>query len=212
MNFTVVKLIMKKEGLGAMIAVWTEINLLRGGEIVEEVRFSSEKLAALLSRRGLSDYKVAEMTGISRTMIFYMRKGQRTKVSAAILTKIANALEIDISELMTGDNTQLVAASEVPEAVRQLAKIAGKLSGVRQEELVRIAEALEKLEREQAKNPIPDASLGIMLGFLEELRKNGANNDTLASVEAILRSISPSRLTHLGRSSAQDGDDVVQDN
>lgn len=179
---------------------------------MEEVRFSAEKLSTILKRRGLSDYKMAEMTGISRTMIFYLRKGQRPKVSAAILTRIANALEVDVEELMTGDNPQ--STTEVPESIRQLAQVAGKLSEVRREELVRIAEALAKMEKEQAQNPLPPASLEVLMGIMEEFRRNGASADTLAAVEAILRSAALSQLFGLTdkNSSAQDGDDVTQDN
>lgn len=170
------------------MGIWTESNQVKGGEKVKEVRFSAEKLSVLMKRRGLNDYDVAELTGISRTMVFYLRKGQRPKPAAEMVSRLASGLKIPIGDLMTDDDVmQTSATEEVPEAIRQLAEIAGKLSEVRREELLRIAGALEKLEREQTTHPLPSATMSVLLQIIEKLEANDATEDVLAPLKDFLR-------------------------
>lgn len=116
-----------------------------------EMRFDAERLQDLMDRRGVSDYQVAEAAGISRTMVYYLRKGQRKSASAEVMTKLAKALETTVDYFIgADDSTNGRVTVTVPEGVRRLTEVANRLSELRQEELVRIAEVLEKFEREEA--------------------------------------------------------------
>lgn len=169
-----------------MLSDWNVGYARIGGKRLSEVRFDPERLKAAMAamRPPMGDTKLAEAAGVSRQMVFLMRKGQRNGVSAEILSKIAKALKINVSDLMSGEEE----SNTLPAPIRQLAQVASNLSGVRQEELLRIAEALEKLEREQADHPLPAGSMDASLKIIEQLRRNGGDVEALASLEAFLRS------------------------
>lgn len=176
-----------------MLSDWKVDFARKGGDKLSEVKFDPERLKAAMKamRPPMGDTKLAEVAGISRQMVFYLKKGKRNSVSAEILGKIAQALKINVTDLMSGQDE----SEKLPEPVRQLAQIASNLSEVRREELLRIAAALEKLEREQADHPLPAASMGASLKIIEELRRNGADLDALDSLEALLRGTPPGEAT-----------------
>jgi hypothetical protein len=67
-----------------------------------------------------------------------------------VIARLAEALE-STSDYLLGMETEdgTVSEGRVTEPVRRLAEIANRLSALRQEELVRIAAALEQFEREE---------------------------------------------------------------
>jgi transcriptional regulator with XRE-family HTH domain len=112
-----------------------------------EVQYSPTRLQDLMDRRNMSNTELAQKSGVTLSMIDYLRTGKRKTASAAVMARLADTLETTVSYLLgMGDEGRVTII--VPEAVRRLAEIACRLSEMRQEELVRIAAALEQLERE----------------------------------------------------------------
>lgn len=159
---------------------------------MEELRFDAKRLQDLMDRRNVSDYKLGKMTGISRTMIYYLRKGERKSASAELITKLANALDTTVDYLLGEEvNGSGRVTVTVPEGVRRLTEIANRLSEIRQEELVRIAAALEQVEREQATYWNSVEIVQQLLAFAEQYRE-GDNPDLLELLETLRRT--PRRL------------------
>lgn len=159
---------------------------------MEELRFDAARLQDLMDRRNVSDYKLGKMTGISRTMIYYLRKGERKSASAELLAKLANALETTVDYFIGADQAANGRVTvTVPEGVRRLTEIANRLSEIRQEELVRIAAALEQVEREQAAHWNSVEIVQRLLAFAEHYRE-GDTPDLLELLETLRRT--PRRL------------------
>lgn len=179
------------------VTMWK--NTAAKGDKMEELRFDAVRLQDLMKRRGVSDYQLAHATGISRTMIYYLRKGERKSASAELITKLANALETTVDYLLGEDvNGSGRVTVTVPEGVRRLTEIANRLSEIRQEELVRIAAALEQIEREQATYWNSVEIVQQVLAFAEHYRE-GDDPDLLELLETLRRA--PRRL---GSGAAED--------
>ena len=59
-----------------------------------------EKIKELRENKGISQYKLAELTGINRSTINRYENGSIQKISFDNLLKICEALEIDIKEII----------------------------------------------------------------------------------------------------------------
>ncbi len=183
-----------------MLSDWNIDSVRKGGEKLSEVKFDPEKLKAAMdaARPPIGDTALARKVGISRQMIFLMKKGERNGVSAEILGRIAQALNVPLSDLMTGDVEDGARdETQLPEAIRQIALIANRLSEVRQDELLRIATTLEQLEREQPTYAMPVQVMDILLKLAEKV---GAG-DVLLELRAMIP-----RSTTVDSDLARDGD------
>lgn len=166
---------------------------IKRGEVhIVEIRFSKDRLAEAMRRQDFNDYSLAAKTGISRTAIYYLRTGKRAQPSAEIVKRLAEGLGTTVEYLMGFDAPALTARPRLPETIRQLAEIAGGLSEVRQAELVRIAEALRKLEEEQQTLTTP--MVATLMALHEKLREQGVTEDALDLLETLIPP--PRRLSH----------------
>ena len=59
-----------------------------------------EKIKELRENKGISQYRLAELTGINRSTINRYENGSIQKISFDNLLKICEALEIDIKEMI----------------------------------------------------------------------------------------------------------------
>lgn len=59
-----------------------------------------EKIKKLRESKGISQYRLAELTGINRSTINRYENGSIQKISFDNLLKICEALEIDIKEII----------------------------------------------------------------------------------------------------------------
>ena len=59
-----------------------------------------EKIKELRESKGISQYRLAELTGINRSTINRYENGSIQKISFDNLLKICEALEIDIKEII----------------------------------------------------------------------------------------------------------------
>lgn len=151
---------------------------------MEEIHFDKARLGEAMKRQGFSDYTLAEKTGISRTAIYYLRTGKRGQPSAEIVKRLADGLGTTVEYLMGIDDPKLSATPKMPAAIQQLADIAGNLSEIRQEELIRIATALQKLEQEQQTLTTPQVAA--LMELHEKLREQGVSEDVLDLLESLL--------------------------
>ena len=60
----------------------------------------SEKIREVRENKGMSQYRLAEITGINRSTINRYENGSIQKISFDNLMKICEALEIDIKEII----------------------------------------------------------------------------------------------------------------
>lgn len=164
---------------------------------MSELRFNRGRLQDLMDKRELVDADLAALAGLSKSTIYYLRTGKHKSTSAEKLKRIADALETTPEYLMRSDEETDDKRVPVllPEPIRRLAQIAGGLSDVRQEELIRLAEALEKLEREQPVHALPTRIMEILLEVAGEL---GIESESLDELEELLRRQPPARLVDLG--------------
>lgn len=169
---------------------------------MSELRFSKERLAQLMDDRGLGDAQLAKKVGVSRTTIFNLRKGRRQTARAELMARIADALATTVDYLLGEGEDR----PPMPEAISRLSEVANRLSEIRQEELVRMAEALEKLEREQPTYALPARAMEVLL---DVAAKMGIEDEILGDLEALLGSQPPTRLIDLGPGELLDdpGDD-----
>lgn len=155
-----------------------------------DLQFNGDRLADLMKRKKVSDGDVAKSTGLSRTMIYYLRKGKRKSASAENIAKIAEALETNTNYFLTDSAGDTRVAVMLPEPLRQLAEVAGRLSEVRQGELLRIAAALEELEREQVIYSMPAAVMQELIAFADQIEEEGSDTELLPILETLFRQVS----------------------
>lgn len=58
-----------------------------------------EKLKEIRASKKMSQEKLAELSGVSRTIISELESGKRTNTSTDTIRKIADALEVSVSEI-----------------------------------------------------------------------------------------------------------------
>lgn len=173
-----------------------------------ELRFDSNRLAELMKKKRIGDTELARLSGVSRTMIFYLKKGKRNTASAETVAKIAAALNTTVAYLLGEGEEKQPPMQKLPEPIRQLAEVAGDLSEVRQEELLRIARTLAELDQDKPETPIDGETMRAMIHIADQLRARGGNEDLLPMLEALLRD-SPRRW-RIDLGGEQKPDDAVQ--
>jgi transcriptional regulator with XRE-family HTH domain len=155
-----------------------------------DVTVNRERLKSLMLRRNVGDGDMAKLTGISRTTFYYLRTGHHATTSERALTAIAQALDTTV-EYLTGEGEPEEEGDRVAvvldEPGRKLAEITANLSAIRKEELIRMAQVLLDMEREQSKIPPTKEALDVLMGIYEQLRVYSKGADPLAALEAVFR-------------------------
>lgn len=131
--------------------------------MLPEARFDAGRLKRLMTKKSIGDTELARKAGVSRQMIFHLRKGSRQTASAEVVQKMADALDTTVPYLLGDDEGE---EESIPETIAKLLEIVEKLSETRQEELVRIANAFRQLEDEESQSPF------IYTRMLEMLRSS----------------------------------------
>lgn len=115
-----------------------------------DVRFISERLAEKMTEQNLNDAAVAKKTGISKTTIYYLRKGRDNRgvtTSAEYLLKIANALNTAPEYFVDADADPSPNQKKMSALVADIASIAEELSPSKQRELRELSHALARIDR-----------------------------------------------------------------
>lgn len=155
---------------------------------MSEMKINSARLKRLMDKRGVSDGDLAEAVGKGRTTIYYLRVGKNKTTSEATLRLIADYLQTTMEYLTEESEADLDDGRVpvlLPERPRRLAEIAVKLSGLRQEELLRIAATFEKMEAEELRQPV---STEMMRDLLKQVADLGPHA-SVANLIQVLRSI-----------------------
>lgn len=141
------------------------------------------QLEKLMKAKGWDWRELAKQSGLSYETLWSMKSGRRPNTSSATIKKLARALGATAFELL-----QEMDAESLPNAIRELTEVAIRLSEAKQEELLRIAAALEKLEREQVDHPLPSGVMEVLLDATEVMKNSPGNEDLLARLIALLES------------------------
>jgi transcriptional regulator with XRE-family HTH domain len=155
---------------------------------VDTNRFNAARLQALMDEQNISDYKLAAKTGVSRTMIYYLRTGGRKGADTEIVLKLANYFGKPVEYLMS-DEDPPSDEPQLSDALRRIAEISATLSRMRQEELARIAETLANLDHEQQTKPLPNGMTRALMDLVDDVRRHGISDDEMLNLlESIIRS------------------------
>jgi transcriptional regulator with XRE-family HTH domain len=154
-----------------------------------DIKVNRARLKTLMLKREVSDGDVGALTGLARTTIYNLRVGNRDTTSERTLFAIAQALDTTVDYLSSEgepeDDGRRVAVM-LDEPGRKLAEVAKNLSAIRKEELIRIAETLVAMEREQSKLPLTAEAMDTLIEIAEQLRVFAGGNDPLEVLEALL--------------------------
>ncbi len=77
-----------------------------------------EKIKEIRSKKGLSTYQLAELTGISQSTISKLENEKR-KVDIETLQKIADALEISIEEFFKEDTDNIKTLGDISKVAKE---------------------------------------------------------------------------------------------
>jgi transcriptional regulator with XRE-family HTH domain len=164
---------------------------------VATVGIVGERLAAAIKLRKTTAANIVRASGVDSATISLIMSGKRPNTSAIIVAKLANALEVSVDYLVGLSDNPERGTNDLPEQVRQLARLAGKLSEKKQEELLRIAATLEELERENPSYTIPAQTFVRLVQMVEKLGTDEDKEDMYGSLHDILDDDSASFLGHL---------------
>lgn len=115
--------------------------------IMTEATFRADRFAKLMQKRNLTDGKLAYASGVSRTMIYYMRKGERSKVSAETIAALAGPLGTSTQYLMGQTDDPSPMQKTMSGMIADIVDIADKLPLSRQRELRELGRSLMEIER-----------------------------------------------------------------
>lgn len=112
-----------------------------------EATFRADRFAKLMKTKKFTDGKLAYASGVSRTMIFYMRKGERSKVSAETIAALAGPLGTSTQYLMGQTDDPSPLQKTMSGMVADIVDIADKLPPSKQRELRELGRSLMEIER-----------------------------------------------------------------
>lgn len=145
------------------------------------------RLKELMNRKRWGLGELAEYSKVKYQTLYSLSVGRRSNTSSETLKKIADALDTSTDYLLGEIDDDKPPIQKLPGAIRQLAEVANQLSGVRQEELLRIGQALLQLEKEQAKELLPNGTMYELIKLADQIREQGEYDDMLDSLRALLR-------------------------
>lgn len=148
-----------------------------------EVQFDSARFADMVERSGMTDAALARKAGISRSMVGFLRKGQRKSASAEILTKLAGALGTTTDYFLGSGEMPPVQVFD--DAIRRLVDIANGLPEGRQAELLQMALALQDMEQERT-HALSKGMMKAMLRLSTLLKERGGNDDLLVLLQSLM--------------------------
>lgn len=156
--------------------------------MAKKTQINLTRLKKLMERKGWGAGELAQYSGVKYQTVYSIYVGRRTNTSSGTLKQLVAALDTSTDYLLDESDDEAPPIQKLPEPIRQLAEIANQLSGIRQEELLRIAHALHQLEAEQATAPLPSGTMRALIELADKIREQGGNDDLLESLRALFRS------------------------
>lgn len=175
---------------------FTEVKYTKfmSNEIDENPQVDVERLKELMKEKKWRVSDLAYYSGVNYNTVYAMVRGRRTNPQSANLNAIATALSVTPDYLLRKSDHRKPPKEKLPEQVRQLASIAGRLSVARQEELVRIAEILEDLERKQPLYTLTEEAYDSLAAILDSLENTAESQETALLLRDVLTGINPRSL------------------
>lgn len=156
--------------------------------MAKKTQINLTRLKKLMGKKGWGVGELAQYSKVKYQTVYSIYVGRRTNTASGTLKALVAALDTSTDYLLDESDDEEPPIQKLPEAIRQLAEIANQLSGVRQEELLRIAQALRQLEEDQATAPLPSGSMRALLELADKIKEQGGNDDLLESLRALFRS------------------------
>lgn len=153
---------------------------------IDYVRF-----AELMAEKGWGPPELSLYAKIKYDTAYAIVSGRRSNPNSRTLKAIAAALGCTTDYLLGKIDTRYPPIEKLPIQIRQLSEVASRLSEIRQEELVKIAESLEELEREKPVYSVPAEAMNALLEVYEQIRRTGDHPDIMPLLEALLRQPPP---------------------
>lgn len=173
----------------------------------ETPQIDLDRLAELMKEKKWKVSDLAYYSGINYNTVYAIVNARRTNPQSDNLNAIATALGVTPDYLLGRSEYRKPPKEKLPEQVRQLANIAGRLSAARQEELLRIAETLEEMERREPVYTISGAAMNELLGVLEKIASDSEQAAIAESLHKILGG-TPNWL--LSGRSGENGSNLIQ--
>ena len=148
-----------------------------------------DRLEKLLGEKKWGMGELATYSGVKYDTVYSLKSGRRPNTRADTLKRIADALDTSVDYLLGESDERKPPAKQLPEPIRRLADVAGRLSEMRQTELLKMAATLEELERDESDRIDYVAATGAIVRISqlnEESRK-----DLLPVLQALLRATPP---------------------
>lgn len=171
--------------IAAMFSVQRKANM-------GELKFSAERLALLMDQQGVSNLQLAKRTGISKSMIYYLRTGGRQTTSVENARKLADALGVTSEYFIGAGETDDPILADLPLLIHELTQVAKQLSSRRQRDLLLMARAY--LEAAEAARTDPDLLMDNVMDAIEEAAGKVSRDqliDLLNSYEPLVSSTIP---------------------
>lgn len=144
-----------------------------------------ERFEKLMKEKKWKASELGKYAGLDYNTAYAIFTGRRPNPNSDTLMAICKALGCTTDYLLGRSNQRYPVTDKLPEQVRQLTRIAGKLSETRQEELLRIAETLEELESRRPVYTVAGNMIDQILALIEGL---GSEGDTVV-IKEMLRSV-----------------------
>lgn len=170
---------------------------------MSEVRFIASRLEERMKERDVSDGKLAEMTGIGRTTIYYLRKGKRRSTSAEYIAKIADALSTSTQFFIDEDADASPIQKKMSALVADIAGIAEGLSPGKQRQLRELGNALVKMDQATDVDLIYSELMDMIARLTELEGGNKALRDLITHVNSLSSQKSPSAVQPRSRRGSQ---------
>lgn len=147
------------------------------------------RLEELMLKKKWKIGELAHYSGVKYDTVYSLVMGRRPNSNIATLKALADALEVSTDYLLGESDDSSPPAGTMPGALRELLRIAGDLSVMRQEELVKIAVALAALERERATHMVSEESMRALLAAANKLEGQIEGKELLAALQVLAREL-----------------------
>lgn len=169
-----------------MLMDWGKYQL-KEAKKMSEMSFRADRLNELMKERKLNAGKLAYLTGISRTMIFYLQKGERTSTSGEYLAKLADALSTSTQYLIEETDDPSPIQKRMSALVADIAGVAEELSPAKQRQLRALGKALLEIE----KSADVDTIYSELMDHITRLAELDGGKSALSDLISHLESMAP---------------------
>lgn len=111
---------------------------------MSELAFRHDRLQDLMNKRGWNDGQVAYKAGVSKSMVFYLRKGERADLSATMAGRLAEIFGTSVEYLVGMTDDPAPVKMQLEAEIEELLRSARHLPRHRQRDLLRMAESFAK--------------------------------------------------------------------